>query len=105
VLTYFGVYDAVRAKAIRPKAVRQVLTYVETGNVDADIVYKTDALAGRRVKVVARAPENSHAPVIYPIAIIKDTKHPAAAKHFVPFLASPQAAAIFRQFGFTIPSA
>jgi len=101
VLTHFGIYDAVRAKAILAKDVRQVLTYVETGNVDAGIVYKTDALASRRVKIVAEAPADSHAPVIYPVAIVKDTKNPVAARRFLTFLTSPQAAAVFRKFGFT----
>jgi molybdate transport system substrate-binding protein len=101
VLTHFGMYDAVRAKAILAKDVRQVLTYVETGNVDAGIVYKTDALSSARVKIVATAPEGSHAPVVYPVAIIKDTRNPAAAKQFLAFLSSPQAGSLLRQFGFT----
>ena len=61
-----GIYDAVNAKAVLAKDVRQVLTYVETGNVDAGIVYSTDALSSSKVKVVATAPPNSHDPVIYP---------------------------------------
>jgi molybdate transport system substrate-binding protein len=102
VLTHFGIYDAVRAKAILAKDVRQVLTYVATGNVDTAIVYKTDALSSAKVKIVAQAPEDSHAPVVYPVAIIKDTRNPAAAKQFLAFLTGPQAGAIFRRFGFKV---
>jgi molybdate transport system substrate-binding protein len=102
VLTHFGIYGPVRAKAILGKDVRQVLTYVETGNVDAGVVYRTDALSSAKVKIVATAPEESHAPIVYPVAIIKDTKNPAAAKQFLAFLASRQAAAIFRRFGFVV---
>ena len=77
-LTSLGIYDAVNAKAILAKDVRQVLTYVETGNVDAGIVYATDAISSAKVKVVATAPPKSHAPVIYPAAVIKASKNPAA---------------------------
>ena len=86
VLTNLGIYDAVNAKAVLAKDVRQVLTYVETGNVDAGIVYSTDALSSSKVKVVATAPANSHDPVIYPAAVIKDSKNAAAARAFLDFL-------------------
>jgi len=100
VLTRLGIYDAVNAKAVFAKDVRQVLTYVETGNVDAGIVYKTDALSSKTVKIVAVAPADSHAPVLYPVAVIKDSKNPVAAKQFQDFLAGPKAAEIFRKYGF-----
>jgi molybdate transport system substrate-binding protein len=100
VLTKLGIYDAVNAKAVLAKDVRQVLTYVETGNVDAGIVYKTDALSSKKVKIVATAPADSHAPVLYPVAVIKDSKNPGAAKQFEDFLAGPKGAEIFRKYGF-----
>src|SRR5208282_5594248 len=95
VLTSLGIYDQVNAKAILAKDVRQVLTYVETGDVDAGIVYKTDALSSAKVKVVVQAPADSHSPVIYPVAVIKASKNAAAAKAFEDFLSGPQASAIF----------
>jgi molybdate transport system substrate-binding protein len=101
VLTHMGIYDAVNSKAVLGKDVRQVLTYVETGNVDAGIVYATDALSSSKVKVVAQAPPDSHAPVIYPVAVIKASKNPAAARAFVAFLAGAQARAVFQKYGFT----
>lgn len=104
VLMNLGIYDAVSAKAILAKDVRQVLTYVETGNVDAGIVYSTDALSSSEVKVVAWAPEKSHAPVVYPVAVIRDSKNPSAAKQFAAFLSSPRAAAIFQKYGFVLAS-
>lgn len=100
VLTNLGIYDAVRSKAIWAKDVRQVLTYVETGNVDAGIVYLTDAYSSSQVKVVAQAPETSHAPVIYPVAVIKGSKNPTAAKQFAAFLLSSEAGAVFQKYGF-----
>lgn len=104
VLANLGIYDAVNSKAILAKDVRQVLTYVETGNVDAGIVYSTDALSSSKVKVVAQAPEKSHAPVVYPVAVIKGSKNASAAKQFVAFLSGPKAAAIFQKYGFSLAS-
>jgi len=100
VLTSLGIYDAVNSKAVLAKDVRQVLTYVETVNVDAGIVYATDAMSSTKVKVVATAPAKSHSPVIYPAAVIKASKDPAAARAFLDFLASPQGRAIFQKYGF-----
>jgi molybdate transport system substrate-binding protein len=102
VLTSLGIYDAVNSKAILAKDVRQVLTYVETGNVDAGIVYATDAMSSAKVKVVATAPAKSHSPVIYPAAVIKASKNPAAARAFLDFLAGPRGQAVFQKYGFTL---
>ncbi|MEM6614653.1 MAG: molybdate ABC transporter substrate-binding protein [Cyanobacteria bacterium P01_C01_bin.72] len=84
VLTFWGISDQVNGKAVYGKDARQVLNYVATGNVDAGIVYYTDALASDRIKIVAIAPENSHAPVVYHLAVIKDSKHPEAAAEYRP---------------------
>jgi molybdate transport system substrate-binding protein len=100
VLTYFGIYDAVKSKALLAKDVRQVLTYVETGNVAAGIVYSTDAASSSKVKVVATAPEKSHTPAICPIAVIKTSRNPAAARAFEDFLLGDQVRAIFQKYGF-----
>jgi molybdate transport system substrate-binding protein len=100
VLTNLGIYSQINAKTVLAKDVRQVLTYVETGDVDAGVVYATDALSSSKVRVVAQAPANSHSPVVYPIAIIKDSKNAAAAREFEAFLASAQARGIFQKHGF-----
>ncbi|HTR46683.1 MAG TPA: molybdate ABC transporter substrate-binding protein [Verrucomicrobiae bacterium] len=102
VLTNLGIYDAVNAKAVLAKDVRQVLTYVETGNVDAGVVYSTDALSSAKVKVVATAPAGSHAPVVYPAAIIKGSTNPSAAKQYLAYLSGPKAAAVFQKYGFSL---
>jgi molybdate transport system substrate-binding protein len=102
VLTNLGIYDVVNSKAVLAKDVRQVLTYVETGNVDAGIVYATDAQSSPKVRVVARASEKSHSPAIYPVAAIKSSKNPAAAREFTNFLSGPQARAIFQKYGFIL---
>lgn len=100
VLTYLGIYGVVKPKAMLAKDVRQVLTYVETGNVEAGIVYSTDAASSAKVKVVATAPEQSHAPAIHPVAVIKTSKDPVAARAFEDFLFGVQARAIFQKYGF-----
>jgi molybdate transport system substrate-binding protein len=104
VLMHLGMYERLKPKLILGKDVRQVLTYVETGNVDAGIVYATDAKASTKVKVVATAAEDSHAAVIYPVAVLKSAPNPAGAKDFEAFLLGPQARVLFEKYGF-IPAA
>jgi len=100
VLTYLGIYGVVKSKAVLAKDVRQVLTYVETGNVDVGIVYFTDAASSSKVRVVATAPKKSHVPVAYPVAVIKSSKESATARTFEDFLFGAQARAIFQKYGF-----
>lgn len=100
VLTHFGLYDTLRPKLVFAKDVRAVLTYVETGNADAGIVYETDALTSGQVAVIATAPPGSHAPVVYPVAVIAASRNVAAAKEFESFLFGPESAAVFRKYGF-----
>ena len=100
VLEYLKILDRVRAKAVYAKDVRQVLTYVETGNVDAGIVYVTDARTSEKIKVVAAAPSGSHTPVIYPVAGVKATRQEAVARDFVQFLSGSAARGIFEKYGF-----
>lgn len=100
VLTHFGLYGRLKPKFVLAKDVRAVLTYVETGNADAGIVYETDALTSSSVSIVATAPPGSHAPVIYPVAVVAGSRNVSAAKSFEAFLFEPTAAAIFRKYGF-----
>ncbi|MBW4490567.1 MAG: molybdate ABC transporter substrate-binding protein [Trichocoleus desertorum ATA4-8-CV12] len=102
VLTSLGIFEAVKPKLILTKDVRQVLSYVETGNVDAGIVYLTDAKGSEQVRIVAIAPEKSHSPVAYPIAVLRDSKNIDAAQKFEQFLFTQQAKAVFQKHGFGI---
>jgi molybdate transport system substrate-binding protein len=99
-LAHLGMYDRLKPKFVLAKDVRQVLTYVETGNVDAGIVYATDARISQKVKVAATAPPDSHSPVVYPVAIIKASQNPSVAREFETFLQGPQAQRVFQKFGF-----
>ena len=100
ILTHFGLYDQLKPKYVLAKDVRQVLTYVATGNADAGIVYSTDARTSDAVTVVTTAPEDSHSPVIYPAAVLKSTKNPEAAKALLQFLSGAKARQVFEKFGF-----
>jgi len=100
VLSHFGIYNSLKAKLVLAKDVRQVLTYVATGNADAGIVYATDAKSSSQVVVVATAPVDSHNPVVYPAGIMKASKDAAAAKAFLEYLQGTKACAVFEEFGF-----
>jgi molybdate transport system substrate-binding protein len=99
-LTSLKIADQVNSKAVYGKDVRQVLNYVATGNVEAGIVYLTDAQVSNQVKIVAIAPESSHSTIIYPIAVIKDSDNPEAARKLVEFLTTPEAQKVFKEYGF-----
>lgn len=102
-LRHMGLYAKLQKKIVFAKDVRQVLTYVETDNADAGLVYRTDAKISSSVRIVAAAPADSHAPIVYPAAIIKNTKHELDARAFLDFLSEPPARAIFAKYGFAFP--
>lgn len=99
-LTNLKLMDAISSKVVYAKDVREVLTWVETGNADAGMVYSTDAKISDKVKVVATAPADSHTPVLYPAAVIKASKNVDAAKDFVNFIYSDKAKPVFEKYGF-----
>jgi len=100
IFTYMKCLNAVKAKAVYGSDVRQVLTWVESGNVDCGIVYATDAATSNKINVVAQAPAGSHKPVVYPVAVLKSSKHATAAKAFLDFLSTDEAKAVFVKYGF-----
>ncbi|MGI6029996.1 MAG: molybdate ABC transporter substrate-binding protein [Eubacteriales bacterium] len=100
VFTSLGILDDVKAKANYGSDVRQVLTWVESGEVDCGVVYATDAATSDQVQVVCEAPEGSCQPVIYPVAVTSGSGQPQAAADFVEFLQSDEAMEIFAQYGF-----
>jgi len=102
IFKYLKGWDIVSAKASLGSNVKEVLSQVETGSVDCGVVYSTDAATSNGVTVVADAPAGSHQPVVYPAAVIKSSPNAQAAKAFLDYLSSSQAAAVFGKIGFTV---
>lgn len=91
----------VQAKLIFAEDVRQVLDYVVRGETDAGIVYTTDAHSVKKeIRVVAVASENAHAPILYPIAIVKDSQQKQSAQDFINLVLSDEGKAILQKFEF-----
>jgi molybdate transport system substrate-binding protein len=102
VFTSLGIVDAVKAKTNYGSDVKQVLTWVESGEVDCGVVYSTDTIISDKVSVVCEAPEGSHEDIIYPAAVIESSAFPEAAKAFLEFLSTDEAAAVFEKYGFSM---
>ena len=103
VLEHLGLLAATEKKIVFAKDVRSVRTYVETGDADAGLVYRTDAQGSSKVRVVAAAPAGSHDPILYPVALLKQSREPAAARSFLEYLSGPEARAVFAKHGFVAP--
>ena len=102
VLTNLGILENVKAKAVYGLDVRQVLAWVETGEVDCGVVYATDAAASDKVKIVAKAPADSHKPIVYPAAILKDSRQQDVASDFLAFCMSEKGKALLEKYGFEV---
>ncbi|MDC6120156.1 molybdate ABC transporter substrate-binding protein [Serratia rubidaea] len=87
-------------KLARANNVRSAMALVERQETPLGIVYGSDALASDKVKVVGVFPADSHKPVEYPMAIVKDHNSPTVSA-FYTYLKSPQAAAVFKRYGFS----
>ncbi len=97
-----GFWDAVKGKIIPTENVRAALAAVESGNVDAGFVYKTDALISKKVKVAIEIPAADGPKISYPVAVTKSSKEPESARKFGEFLAGATARSIFEKFGFIV---
>jgi molybdate transport system substrate-binding protein len=97
-LTALGVWDKVAPRIVQAENVRVALEYVVRGEAPFGIVYATDAKAAP-VKVVGTFPENTHPPIVYPVALTKNAS--PAARAFLIFLQGPEARAIFSKAGFS----
>jgi molybdate transport system substrate-binding protein len=103
-LQSLGVWDAVESKVAAAENVRAALALVARGEAPLGIVYRTDAAIEPQVRVVATFPESSHPRIVYPAAVMAQSKNPAAGS-FYAFLSTPAAAAIFERYGFTVLNA
>jgi molybdate transport system substrate-binding protein len=97
-LQKLGVWDKVSGQIVRAENVRAALAFVARGEAPLGIVYETDALAEKKVRIVAVFPENTHPPITYPIAVT--THGGPAAQQFEDFVRSKAAGEIFKKYGF-----
>ncbi len=100
-----GLWPAIASKVIPCANVRAVLAAVESGNVDAGFVYKTDAAISKKVRLAFEVPIGVGPRIVYPMALVKDAPRPAAAKQFLGYLAGKEAGAVFSRRGFVVLSA
>jgi len=100
-LEKLGLWDSVKDHIAQAESVRAALALVARGEAPLGIVYATDAAAEPSVKIVGTFPETSHPPIIYPAALIADSKNEEAPA-FLAYLRSPEAVAAFRKQGFTV---
>lgn len=93
--------NSLKGRIVGTDDVRSALAFVERGECEVGIVYKTDALISQKVKIIGTLPADSHHPIIYPIALTKQGEKNADAIQFEKFIkTSPQAKSIFQKYGF-----
>ena len=97
-----GLWAAIEPKVVPCENVRAVLAAVESGNVDAGVVYKTDAAISKKVKVVFEVPAADCPKISYPVALVASAPQPEAAKHFLGYLAGNETGAVFARYGFIV---
>ena len=97
-----GLWDQVKPKVVPVQDVRATLASVESGNVEAGFVYKTDAAVSKKVKTVYEVPIDKGPKIIYPAAIVKESKRKDAARDFMNYVQSPAAKAAVKRCGFVV---
>jgi molybdate transport system substrate-binding protein len=100
-----GLWDALQDRVVPVRSARSALAVVETGGVDAGIVYRTDAMSSAGVRVVFEVPVEEGPAIAYPAALTTQAKNPKAAERLLAYLQGPDARAVFEQAGFIVPEA
>ena len=95
-------WSVIEPKVVPTENVRGALAAVESGNVEAGVVYKTDAGISKKVKVAYEVPADDAPKISYPMALTKESKSPDAAKKFLEYLDSPAAGKVFETYGFVV---
>ena len=101
-LTRLGLWEAILPKVVPTDNVRASLSAVESGNVEAGTVYKTDALISKRVKIAYEVPAAEGPKIRYPLAALKDSKNAPQSAKLLSFLGGTEARAVFARYGFTV---
>lgn len=101
-LTSHGIWQAVQNKVTPTENVRAALAAVASGNVEAGIVYKTDAMISPKIKIAFEIPADQAPQILYPVAIVKSSANSQEVKNFLTYLESSKAATVFAHYGFRI---
>lgn len=101
VLQHLKLMEKLQSKFVYGTNAKQVLTYVESGNVDAALVYESDARSSESLRVVQIASSDSHSKILYEVALLKTSKQSTPAAKFLDFLQSSEAQDVFKRFHFT----
>ena len=99
-LTYLNWWDGIKTRIVGTQDVRGALAFVERGECAAGIVYETDAKISNKVEIVATFPEESHKPIVYPMAFVVNAKN--VNNDYFSYLQSSSALDIFKKYGFNI---
>ncbi|MES2708442.1 MAG: molybdate ABC transporter substrate-binding protein [Verrucomicrobiota bacterium] len=97
-----GLWKEVGPKIVATENVRTALAAVESGNVEAGIVYKTDAAISKKVKIACEIPALPDQKITYPMAALKAAAQPELAVKYLDYLDTPASKATFRKFGFIV---
>ena len=97
-----GLWEKLKSKVVPVLDVRATLASVESANVEAGFVYKTDAVISNKVKIVFQVPIEKGPKITYPVAIVKESKKKEAARDFLNHLVSPAGKSIFKKYGFVV---
>jgi len=102
-LERLGLWASVKGKVAGAENVRAALQYVSRGEASLGVVYETDARADRGVSIIGTFPQDSHPPIVYPVALLKTSSN-AAANDYLSFLRSQDARFYFEAEGFQVLS-
>ena len=97
-----GLWTEVAPKVVPTENVRGALAAVESGNAEASIVYRTDAMISHKVVIAYNVPLKQGPEIRYPVALLRGARNPEASKRFLEYLTGSSAAAIFEKRGFVV---
>ena len=100
VLTNLNIKDSLKDKLVFAKDVKEVLAWTQSKNTDVGFVYYSDTINTDGIKIVKKISEDTHSPITYPVAVIKDSKKSEEAKSFEKFLLSDKAQEILTNYGY-----
>jgi molybdate transport system substrate-binding protein len=99
-LEKLGLWQSLESKVVPTENVRAALAAVESGNVDAGIVYKTDAIISKGVRVAFEVSRSEGPKIVYPVALLKNAPNAVAGQTFLDYLKSQDGLKVFAKFGF-----